>query len=66
MELKPCPFCGTEDIQIYQTFHDPLSLLDPPGEVTVTCPSCGLGGYTEETEDEAIKAWNERKGEGDE
>jgi len=62
-KLKPCPFCGGEDIGISRIYIDPLS--DPlssgrlPDEVYVGCISCGIG-FTEETEEEAIKAWNRR------
>ena len=61
MKLKPCPFCGTKDISISRTYIDPLLREDSlPDEVHVTCSACGLGGYAEETEEEAVEAWNRR------
>jgi Lar family restriction alleviation protein len=62
IELKPCPFCGGEDIDISRMYINPLSSDSIPDEVTVSCISCGIG-YTEETELEAIKSWNTRAGE---
>ncbi len=56
---KPCPFCGCEEISIHRTYIDPLTPDSPPDEVFVGCASCGIG-YTEETENEAVKAWNMR------
>lgn len=58
-ELKKCPFCGGEDITISRVYIDPLSPDSLPDEVYVGCISCGIG-YTEDSEDEAIKAWNRR------
>lgn len=64
-ELKKCPFCSGEEIAINRIYINPISetLVNIlPDEVNVTCVSCGLGGYTEETEEEAVEAWNQRKG----
>ena len=58
--LKPCPFCGGEDIGISRTYIDPISPDSPPDEVYVGCSSCGIG-YIEESEKEAIELWNNRK-----
>lgn len=52
-ELKPCPFCGEEDITIENFF----------GHWAVTCECCGAYvacGY--QTKKEAIEAWNRRAG----
>ena len=57
--LKPCPFCGTEDIGISRVYIDPISSDSPPDEVHVGCNGCGIG-YTEETEEEAVESWNTR------
>lgn len=43
--LKPCPFCGSEDVYSY----------DPEW---VTCPNCGAEGPPEVTCELAIKSWN--------
>jgi Lar family restriction alleviation protein len=59
IELKQCPFCGGEDIEINRMYINPFSPDSPPDEVNVGCISCGVG-YTEESELEAIEAWNTR------
>lgn len=48
MKIKPCPFCGTDDIRI--------------GESTfkcIYCPTCGVRGPTTNTKTNAIKYWND-------
>lgn len=60
-KLKPCPFCNTEDISMIKSYtkhndDDDRGTLD---FVYVGCAGCGIG-YHEETEEEAIKAWNTR------
>ena len=59
-ELKPCPFCGTEEIHISRILFDSVSRI--PDKVCVSCSGCGIG-YTEETEEKAIENWNNRVGE---
>lgn len=50
-ELKPCPFCGTEEIQINRIYVDPLLGIDSlPDEVCVCCSGCGIG-YVKEIEE---------------
>jgi endodeoxyribonuclease RalR len=51
-ELKPCPFCGCEDIGEGE---------DPEG-FFVACLGCDAqtGYYLEGFEQEAIQAWNRR------
>lgn len=58
-KLKPCPFCGGEEINISRTYINPIAPNSLPDEVWVGCISCGIG-YTEELEVDAIKAWNTR------
>ena len=56
-ELKPCPFCGGEAILVELTptpYNDQLLTY-----YSVGCIDCGIGFY-ENTEDEAIAAWNRR------
>ena len=56
IELKPCPFCGSEN----------LTLLKPiPGFATsfVRCNSCRAFGPDSDNTDQAAKAWNNRRGE---
>jgi Lar family restriction alleviation protein len=52
-ELKACPFCGIKNCAID---YDTLCYF-------VTCLKCNANGPREETEKEAIAAWNRRKGE---
>ncbi|WP_234775228.1 Lar family restriction alleviation protein [Paraburkholderia tropica] len=47
-QLKPCPFCGSDD-----TYTD--SAL---GKRQVLCNACEAAGPTEETDGEAIASWN--------
>ena len=58
-ELKPCPFCGGEEIRIatrsIQVKGDFADTID----VSVGCVSCGIGA-TAETEPEVTEAWNRR------
>ena len=50
-ELKPCPFCGSSDLE-----NESIN--------AVKCQDCGggvlLDWHTEMTEAEAIAAWNRR------
>lgn len=58
MELKPCPFCGSKEVEIW---HDCIA-----GGVIVkaycVCNDCGTGGPTTETAEEAAAQWNSRDG----
>ena len=60
-ELKPCPFCGSKDVEI--RWHAPLF-----GEMAmlnyVICNDCGAMGSHKILESEAIKAWNRRTDNG--
>ena len=58
-KLKPCPFCGSEDLEDRRGF--------------IKCNSCGvegpvfaIGGKHDDVRKEAIAAWNKRQGENDE
>ena len=48
--LKPCPFCGGEDMMVGSTFRDDW----------MTCLDCNAAGPYCATEAEAITAWNTR------
>ena len=49
-ELKPCPFCGCEDI--YSSIH----IVD----AKILCPECGARGPSEHSIEDASNAWNSR------
>ncbi len=46
-ELKPCPFCGSDDVELH-------------GDAWVTCEDCGAETIYCETPEEAIGHWNKR------
>lgn len=50
-ELKSCPFCGGEDLQVINVYGEDY-YVD-----CLTCTACGPSGDTYE---EAIEAWNRR------
>ena len=56
-ELKPCPFCGGEDLEID---HAPTYDVHHSDVYELHCPDCGGRGGEEWTEAEAIAAWNTR------
>lgn len=45
---KPCPFCGSENINVSKTAH------------YVECNDCNVETMCYNTEEEAIEAWNRR------
>jgi len=52
-KLKPCPFCGSNDVTIY---------TDKEKSFWSECDECGMGlvGHTCDTQKDAVKSWNER------
>lgn len=53
IKLKPCPFCGSEMIQVEE--------LSIPGLWCATCLICTcVGPGTNRTPDQAARAWNKR------
>ena len=58
-DLKPCPFCGGDRIEIYDLGHQETPCW------FVTCNNCGaeISGFWQESG--AIEAWNRRAGEED-
>ncbi len=50
--LKPCPFCGSEEVHV-------VSYM-PSKSHDVTCGKCETKGPVSKDRDEAIKAWNKR------
>lgn len=53
-ELKPCPFCGSENIRIMGNSN-----------FWCMCDQCGVETQTYDTEEELIEAWNARVEEND-
>jgi Lar family restriction alleviation protein len=51
--IKPCPFCGHDDVEI-----DEVST----SEFSVTCPECRVIGPVCGTIMESISFWNDRRG----
>lgn len=47
--VKPCPFCGEEDV-----FFEEIS----PGKTAVCCPECEAIGPTSVDINECIELWN--------
>ena len=54
-DLKPCPFCGSIDVEEKQ-YGD--------NEFWVSCADCGARISEYEDYDEAIEAWNRRADDG--
>lgn len=59
VELKPCPFCGGEDVSSF--FHADRGMGES-WHVECLAESCGVGTCHHETNAEAIAAWNRRVG----
>ena len=57
-ELKPCPFCGSDEIM---RLCDPAQGLDNSGPSrALSCAGCHIEAPFYDTEAEAIAAWNRR------
>ena len=50
-EAKPCPFCGSSDIEIEQT---------NPEAIWFRCNDCGAETESESHIDDALRNWNMR------
>lgn len=59
--LKPCPFCGTEQVIEEHPPHKHafVNLPDYPGSYTISCPGCECGMF-HESRTKLIAAWNRR------
>lgn len=53
-ELKPCPFCGDKTVYVYWREE----------QYFVSCNNCDCEGGKQDTQEEAIKAWNRRADDG--
>ncbi|MFI4903162.1 MAG: Lar family restriction alleviation protein [Burkholderiales bacterium] len=52
--MRPCPFCGRDEIQV-------LALSDEPGDLIVyVCQYCGAVGPAEFTQEGAQQRWEAR------
>ena len=49
-EIKPCPFCGSEDVEVFPNY----------GRYFAACCDCGSEGPNKERKEEAIRKWNQR------
>ncbi len=49
--LKPCPFCGQEDLTVEVTKNN---------ECWIECPNCGVETPLYESTKQAVAAWNRR------
>lgn len=49
-ELKPCPFCGSKDVTVYELYPSSYA----------RCRVCGAEGSLRDSHDEAVAAWNRR------
>lgn len=62
MNLKPCPFCGGEALEIEHPPHKHVIatfMPDHPGSWTIECVECSVGMIAP-TKDEVEGAWNRR------
>lgn len=51
--LSPCPFCGSKDVRIHSFY--------PKSETAYAyCGWCGASTHVQESEEEAVEAWNRR------
>lgn len=55
--LKPCPFCGSTNIDWFASFSDPTT---NENIINVECINCGAQGASRRGEKNAIAAWNRR------
>ena len=54
-KLKPCPFCGARDVDVYQSQSKIF-----PNEWFVSCHGCCADKGNHVSKKEAIEAWNKR------
>ena len=55
VKLKPCPFCGSDELEL---------ALNGIGNWSVSCLGCGATGRDERKADKAVEVWNRRYEEG--
>jgi len=54
MELKPCPFCGGEEVRTFK-----YSFAGEP-DVYAQCQNCAADGPMGDTKEMAVEKWNRR------
>lgn len=59
-ELKPCPFCGTDDYNVHLQKIDYIAICRARWKVI--CETCGAEGSEYELPEGAAEAWNRRCG----
>lgn len=60
-ELKPCPFCGCDEIMLH---HGSLAARRIVGKYWCYCMGCRASSGIYTTDKEAIEAWNRRDSNG--
>lgn len=55
-ELKPCPFCGSKDIGVYEIRSENCSVFH-----YVLCRTCWAKSIADFKQEIAVKAWNRRE-----
>ena len=55
--MKPCPFCGSENIDCFIIYNDIYKELH-----AVECIDCEARGPIRDYEHKAISNWNQRRG----
>ena len=53
-ELKPCPFCGSEEIELISWVDENIKYY------RVLCKKCFVGTFTYRYSKPAINSWNRR------
>ena len=57
-EVKPCPFCGCEEIDYFET---DFGRADDPYSYAIRCNNCNASVFAESGYfDDAIELWNRR------
>ena len=57
--LKPCPFCGSVNVDIFCSFRDKSTDIN---FVNVECIDCGAQGAAKLNAESAVQFWNNRAG----
>ena len=63
MTAKPCPFCGSDDVEV---FDYPFKEHRALNGCFAHCMACGARSGNYATVEDALKAWNERTENGGE